>query len=72
MQIISSFNSVGAMKEREQNSIITLKILQFFNHISTLRQKSKNLVGNFLSMNMRSLYAKFQPSSFKTEGGYRG
>jgi len=32
----------------------------------------KNLVGNILGINMRSLFAKFQPSSFKTEGGDRG
>jgi len=32
-------------------------------------QKFKDLVGNFLGSKLRSLYEKFQQSSFQTEGG---
>jgi len=42
--------------------------MAIFDHISAPRQKLKNLVKGFFGINMRSLYAKFQPSSFKTEG----
>jgi len=37
--------------------------------ISATRQKIKKLAGSFFVINMKNLYAKFQPSSFKTEGG---
>jgi len=40
-------------------------------HISAAKQYFKNLVGNYYGINMRSLNAKFQPSSFKTEGGVK-
>jgi len=45
--------------------------LSFFNNISAPGQKFKNLVANFFTVNIRSLSGKFQPSSFKTEGGDR-
>jgi len=38
-------------------------------HISALRQNFKNPLCSFFGINMKSLYAKFQLSSFKTEGG---
>jgi len=38
-------------------------------HISASRQNFKNLIGNFLGINLTSLLAKFQPCSFKNEGG---
>jgi len=38
-------------------------------HISAPKQKFKNLVGNFFNVKLKNLYAIFQPSSFKTEGG---
>jgi len=63
---------VGAIKERGQKWAIINKILEIFNPILALRQKLKNLVNNFVGINMRNLHAKFQPSSFKTEGGDRG
>jgi len=34
------------------------------------RQNFKNLVGSFFDINMRSLYAKFQPPSFKLREEY--
>jgi len=34
-------------------------------HISAHRQNFKNLVGNFYAVNMRSLYAKYQPIASK-------
>jgi len=39
------------------------------NHISAARQNFKNPLGNFFGINMRSPYAKFQLSGFKTQGG---
>jgi len=59
---------VRAIKERGQKSATIDKIAVIFNHISAPRQKFKYDINNFLGINMRSLYAKFQPSSFKTEG----
>jgi len=44
------------------------KFWQFFNHIST-PGKIQKLVDNFFGITMKSLCAKFQPSSFKFEGG---
>jgi len=41
-------------------------------NISAPRQNFKNLVVNFYCINMQSLFAKFQPSSFKTEGDVWG
>jgi len=58
---LSSFNIVEAIKERGQKLPIIDKIL--ISNFTTISQ---------LLVNMRSLYAKFQPSSFKTEGGNRG
>jgi len=63
---------VGAIKERERKLAITNEISAIFDHISAPRQKFKNLAGNFFNIKMRSLYAKFQPSSFKTEEEDRG
>jgi len=49
-----------------------IKCWQFFDYISAPKQIFKNQVINFFGINMRSAYAKFQPSSFKTEGGDKG
>jgi len=47
-----------------------LLIVFKINPISQAPDKiSKNPVGNFFSISMRSLYSKFQPSNFQTERG---
>jgi len=56
------------LKKEDKSWLSLIKFQQFFNPISAPRQTLKNLVVNFFGINMRSLCAKFQPSSFKTEG----
>jgi len=58
---------VGAIKNGGQKQAI-------FDHISGPypRQKFKNQVGSFFGINMKSLYTKFQPSSFLTVGVVTG
>jgi len=68
---LSCCNIVGAKKERGQKLLSFIKFWQFFNHFSTPNQKFKNLGWNFFGINFRILYAKLQPSSFKTEEGDR-
>jgi len=51
------------MKKEDKSRLSLIKFWQFFNHISATRQKFKNLVSNFININMKSL---------KTEGGDRG
>jgi len=63
---------VGAIKEKGQK----LAIINYhnFSTLSYLYQDKnfKFCLVTFFGINMKSLYAKFQPFSFETEGGDRG
>jgi len=69
MQNISSLALIllELLKKGDERWLSLMKFWQFFNHISALRQILKNLVNDYLDINMR----KFQPSSIKTEGAFR-
>jgi len=60
------------LKKEAESQLSFIKFWQFFDHISAAGRKLNNLVDNFFGIDMRSLYAKFQLSSFKTKGGDRG
>jgi len=68
----SSSNCISSDESRQHADhihFINYQLAQPSSRISAIRQNFKNLVGNFFNINTKSLYAKFQLSSFKTEEG---